>query len=205
MGVPLPTHLIPPQLSVWLLVHWRSGRSFTPRPEGAHILSPLWPHKESQVLRRAWLAALICYLWLISEALSHRWWSLAVNLIRPIFDGMYVCVCILVCVPLPQDAQVGPVVNMQRLFRWKAGHKSNGWRMKPSQADKSTYVKRKCMCTCVSMCMCDYMQKCTGLKPFVSAQSLLFASSTDTLLLLKFGGVTFVHFMCCTDWLVPTL
>lgn len=79
--------------SVWLLVHWRSGWSFTPRPEGAHILSPLWPHKESQVLRRAWLAALICYLWLISEALSHRWWSLAVNLTWPTSDCVCVCVC----------------------------------------------------------------------------------------------------------------
>lgn len=110
---------------VWLLVHWRSGWSFTPRPEGAHIVSPLWPHKESQVLRRAWLAALICYLWLISEALSHRWWSQAVNLTWPTFDGacvhayvcvrvcVWVCVCVCVC-PLPKDALVGPVVNMQR-------------------------------------------------------------------------------------------
>lgn len=103
---------------VWLLVHWRSGWSFTPRPEGAHILYPLWPHKESQVLRRAWLAALICYLWLISEALSHRWWSLAVNLTWP--TSVCACVfvwtcaaCICVCA-LPKDAPVGPVVNMQR-------------------------------------------------------------------------------------------
>lgn len=33
----------------------------------------------------------------------------------------------------------------------------------------------------------------------VLAQSLLLASSADTLLLQKFGGVTFVHFMCFTD------
>lgn len=78
---------------MWFLVHWRSGWSFTPRPEGTNILSPLWPHKESQVLRRAWLAALICYLWLISEAVSHRWWSWAVNLREPTFDN--VCVCVL--------------------------------------------------------------------------------------------------------------
>lgn len=105
VGVPLA--YIPSLPSrVWLLVHWRSGRSFTPRPEGAHILSPLWPHKESQVLRRAWLAALICYLWLISEALSHRWWSRAVNLTRPTFDGACVCVClwafVCVCVLSPR-------------------------------------------------------------------------------------------------------
>lgn len=79
---------------VWLLVHWRSGRSFTPRPKGAHILSPLWPHKESKVLRRAWLAALICYLWLISMALSHRWQSQAVNLTPPIFVNACACVCV---------------------------------------------------------------------------------------------------------------
>lgn len=143
---------------VWLLVHWRSGRSFTPRPEGAHILSPLWPHKESQVLRRAWLAALICYLWLISESLSHRWRCWAVNLTQQTFDApcncVYECVCLCVC-PRSQDARVSPMVHMQKPFRWKAGHKSNGCGMKPSPADKSTFAERKC--TCNRACVCVYV------------------------------------------------
>lgn len=41
-----------------------------------------------------------------------------------------------------------------------------------------------------------------GWGSFVLAQSLLFASGADTLLLEKFWGVTLDHFIGCTDWLV---
>lgn len=80
--------------------------------------------------------------------------------------------------------------------------------MKQSQADMSTraYAERSCVC----LCACVFIRKkkkkmqCTG-SGFVLPQSLLFASSVDTLLLLTFCGVTFVRFMRYTDWLVHTM
>lgn len=53
----------------------------------------------------------------------------------------------------------------------------------------------------VSLLVCSHelvYTQCTG-SGFVLPQSLLFASSVDTLLQVKFCGVTFVSFMRYTD------
>lgn len=74
---------------------------------------------------------------------------------------------------------------------------------------KGTHAVCVGVCVRVSVCSCvknkKTKQNCrTGavLFCFVFLQSLLSASSTDTLLPLQFYGVTFVYFMCCTDLLV---
>ena len=69
--------------------------------------------------------------------------------------------------------------------------------------------KQKGAHECVYGCMCVFMcekknkkKKLRDWSRFVFAQSLLFASSADTLLQLQFYGVTFVYLMCYTDLLV---
>lgn len=195
------TSIQPLLFSVRWVVHWRSRWSFTPRPEGTHRLSRLWGHKESQVPRRAWLAALICYLWLISQTLSHRWWCQAINLTQsPLTVHVFVCMC--ACVSSPRGSTLGPMVNMQRPLRWKAGHKSNWW-SHLKLTSQLVLISRKCVWVCA--CVCMRCKNTKELGSFVLPHSLLSASSTDTRSLLKFGNLTFLRFMCYTDWLVHTM
>lgn len=78
--------------------------------------------------------------------------------------------------------------------------------MEPSLADMSTWARAERKTARVGVCGCVFMCKTLqDRSSFAFAQSLLFASSADTLLQLQFYGVTFVYFMCCTDWLVHTM
>lgn len=78
--------------------------------------------------------------------------------------------------------------------------------MEPSLTDMTTWTieekNRDGGCGCVFMCK---QRQDWSRFFFFFAQSLLFACSADTLLQLQFYGVTFVYFMCCTDWLVHTM
>lgn len=59
-----------------------------------------------------------------------------------------------------------------------------------------------CVGVCAREVLCLNKNNTVDWGSFVLAQSLLFASGADTLLLQKFWCVTLDHFMGSTDWLV---
>lgn len=107
-------HLQTPLCCSICVFYCRSRQLITTRPQGSHIEAYLWANQETEILNRAWLAALICYLWLISElldpqvfALTHKsWWP-------------------------PPFCTLGPAMHIDGLLKWQAGN--NGWCTKSFQ------------------------------------------------------------------------
>lgn len=92
-------------------LYCRSGLLITRTPQGSHIQPYLWANQETEILNRAWLAALICYLWLISELLNSQ-------VFAPANKSCF----------LPPLCTYGPAMHMWSLFKWQAGN--NWWCIK---------------------------------------------------------------------------
>lgn len=72
-------HLQTPLCCSICVFYCRSRQLITRRPWGSHIEAYLWANQETEILNRAWLAALICYLWLISELFDPQVFALPIN------------------------------------------------------------------------------------------------------------------------------
>ena len=69
-------HLQTPLHSNICVFYCRSRLLITRRPWGSHTEAYLWPNQETEILNRAWLASLICDLWLISGLLHPQVFAL---------------------------------------------------------------------------------------------------------------------------------
>lgn len=107
-------HLQTPSRFSICVFYCRSRQLITRRPQGSHIESYLWVNQETEMLNRAWLAALICYLWLISELLKPQVFALPHQSRGP-----------------PPLCTPGPTMHIDGLFKWQAGN--NGWGTKSFQ------------------------------------------------------------------------
>lgn len=107
-------HLQTPLCCLICVFYCRSRQLITRRPRGSHIEAYLWANQELEILNRAWLAALICYLWLISEPLNPQVFALTRKSRCP-----------------PPLCTLAPTMHIDSLFKWQAGN--NGWRTKSLQ------------------------------------------------------------------------
>ena len=108
------THLQTPLRGSICVFYCRSRQLITRRPGGSHIEAYLWANQETKILNRAWLAALMCYLWLISAQLNPQVFAL------PHKSGSRPPLC-----------TPGPTMHIDSLFKWQAGN--NGWGTKSFQ------------------------------------------------------------------------